>query len=186
MPAAALARFLIGKQLVRHLPEGLVTGRIVETEAYIPGDAASHAYRGRTKRNASLFLEVGHAYIYLAYGISYMVNVSAEPSCIGGGVLIRAIEPVDGIGIMRLNRGVERLTDIARGPGRLAAALRVDLRLDGTDLCQTGPLWLARGDGAACDIGESVRIGITRDAARKLRYFVRGNGFVSGPRSLNR
>ena len=142
----SLARYLIGKVLVRELPEGVASGRIVETEAYVVGDAAGHAYRGMTRRNRSLFLERGHAYVYLAYGISYMLNVSSEMPGIGAGVLIRALEPLEGIPIMRLNRGIERLRDLARGPGRLAAALRVDRRLDGLDLCREGPLWLGRGD----------------------------------------
>jgi DNA-3-methyladenine glycosylase len=133
-----LARYLIGKILARELPEGVVSGRIVETEAYVVGDAAGHAYRGMTRRNRSLFLERGHAYVYLAYGSSYMLNVSSEMPGIGAGVLIRALEPLEGIPIMRLNRGIERLRDLARGPGRLTAALRVDRRLDGLDLCRGG------------------------------------------------
>jgi DNA-3-methyladenine glycosylase len=181
----ALARYLIGKLLVRELPEGVVSGRIVETEAYVIGDAAGHAFRGMTQRNRSLFLEPGHAYVYLAYGISYMLNVSSEAPGIGAGVLIRALEPLEGIPIMRLNRGVERLRDLARGPGRLAAALRIDRGLDGLDLCQEGPLCLARGDGEVGEIGQSIRIGISRDADRPLRFYLRNSPFVSGRRSLN-
>ncbi|HVH78434.1 MAG TPA: DNA-3-methyladenine glycosylase, partial [Stellaceae bacterium] len=109
-----LARYLIGELLVRELPEGIVSGRIVETEAYVVGDAAGHAYHGMTRRNRSLFLEHGHAYVYLAYGSSYMLNVSSERPGTGAGVLIRALEPLEGIPIMRLNRGVERLRDLAR------------------------------------------------------------------------
>jgi DNA-3-methyladenine glycosylase len=187
---AALARTLIGKLLVRELPEGLASGRIVETEAYVIGDAAGHAYGGMTPRNRSLFLERGHAYVYLAYGVSFMLNVSSEASGIGAGVLIRALEPAEGVAIMRQNRGVEGLRDLARGPGRLAQALRIDRSLDGLDLCQEGPLWLAGDDRAPSEvgekkIGESVRIGISRDAERVLRFYLRGNLFVSGARSLN-
>src|SRR6202012_949239 len=138
----ALARYLIGKIVIRELPKGIVSGRIVETEAYVIGDAAGHAYRGMTPRNRALFLERGHAYVYLAYGISYMLNVSSEKAGIGAGVLIRALEPLEGIPIMQRNRGVERVHDLARGPGRLAMAMRIDLSLDGLDLCQKGPLWL--------------------------------------------
>ncbi len=181
----SLARCLLGKVLVRELPEGVASGRIVETEAYVVGDAAGHAYRGMTRRNRSLFLEPGHAYIYLAYGSSYMLNVSSEMPGIGAGVLIRAIEPLEGVPIMRLNRGIERLRDLARGPGRLAAALRVDHLLDGLDLCREGPLWLGRGDREPGEIARSIRIGISRDADRLLRFYLRGNPFVSGPRSLN-
>jgi DNA-3-methyladenine glycosylase len=182
---AALARYLIGKLLVRETPEGVVSGRIVETEAYIVGDAAGHAYRGMTARNRSVFLERGHTYVYVAYGLSNMLNVSSEAPGIGAGVLIRALEPVEGVEIMRFNRGVERLRDLARGPGRLAQALRIDRLLDGIDLCRRGPLWLARGAGEVGQIGESVRIGITKDAERVLRFYVRGSLFVSGGRALN-
>ncbi|MBZ9702125.1 MULTISPECIES: DNA-3-methyladenine glycosylase [unclassified Mesorhizobium] len=182
---AALARYLIGKIVVRELPEGIASGRIVETEAYVAGDAAGHGFRGMTPRNRSLFLECGHAYVYLAYGISYMLNVSSEMPGIGTGVLIRALEPLDGISIMRLNRGIERLRDLARGPGRLAMALRIDRSLDGLDLCREGPLWLASDGRDPGEIGQSVRIGISKDADRLLRFYVRGSPFVSGSRSLN-
>jgi DNA-3-methyladenine glycosylase len=181
----SLARALLGKILVRELPEGVASGRIVETEAYVVGAAAGHAYRGMTRRNRSLFLEPGRAYVYLAYGRSTMLNVSSEPSGIGAGVLIRALEPLEGVSIMQLNRGVDRLRDLARGPGRLTAALRVDLSLDGLDLCQEGPLWLGRGDDEPGEIGQSVRIGISRDAGRLLRFYLRDSPFVSGPRYLN-
>ena len=182
---ADLARHLIGKLLVRELPEGVASGRIVETEAYVVGDAAGHAYGGMTARNRSLFLERGHAYVYLAYGLSYMLNVSSETKGIGAGVLIRALEPVEGASIMRQNRGVERLRDLARGPGRLAAALRIDRSLDGLDLCREGPLWLARDDDEPGEIGQSVRIGISRDADRVLQFYLTHSPFVSGPGSLN-
>lgn len=181
-----LARFLIGKLIVRALPEGIVGGRIVETEAYVVGDAAGHAYRGMTNSNRVLFLEHGHAHVYLAYGLSYMLNVSSERAGTGAGVLLRAIEPLEGVPIMQRNRGVERLRDLARGPGRLTAALRVDLRLDGIDLCRKGALWLGRDDREIGEIGQSVRIGITKDADRPLRFYLRGSPFVSGPKSLNR
>jgi DNA-3-methyladenine glycosylase len=181
-----LARFLIGKTVVRTLAEGVAGGRIVETEAYDIGDPAGHAWRGMTPRNRVLFLERGYAYVYLAYGISFMLNVSSETPGIGAGVLIRAIEPTLGIGIMEQNRGTSRLRDLTRGPGRLCAALAIDRRLDGIDLCQAGPLWLGADGQTSDEIGLSKRIGITRAADSPLRFFVRGNPFVSGPRALNR
>ena len=181
-----LARFLIGKLLVRILADGVASGRIVETEAYDIGDAAGHAYRGMTPRNRALFLERGHAYVYLAYGTSFMLNVSSEAPGVGAGVLIRAIEPTDGITLMERNRGTERVRDLARGPGRLCAALGIDRRLDGIDLCQAGPLWLGSDGQVSDDIGQSKRIGITRAADSPLRFYVRGNRFVSGPQALNR
>jgi DNA-3-methyladenine glycosylase len=182
---AELAHFLIGKIVVRTLSEGVMGGRIVETEAYGIGDPAGHAYRGITPRNRALFLERGHAYVYLAYGTSFMLNVSSEACGVGAGVLIRAIEPTCGIAIMERNRGTARVRDLARGPGRLCQALAIDRRLDGIDLCQAGPLWLGSDGRAAEDIGRSKRIGITRAADSLLRFHVRGNVFVSGPQALN-
>jgi len=181
-----LARDLIGKLVVRVTPEGVLSGRIVETEAYPVGDAAGHAYRGETARNHALFGRRGHAYVYLAYGVSYMLNVSSEAVGVGAGVLIRALEPLEGIAAMQRNRRVQNLRDLARGPGRLAAALDIDRRLDGVDLCQVGPLWLARDSREASEIGTSTRIGLSKNADRLLRFYVRGDRFVSGPKALNR
>ena len=183
---ARLAHFLIGKMVVRTLAECVAGGRIVETEAYDIGDPAGHAWHGITPRNGALFLERGHAYVYLAYGTSFMLNVSSETQGVGAGVLIRAIEPTHGISIMQRNRGIERVRDLTRGPGRLCAALGIDCRLDGIDLCQIGPLWLGSDDRVADEIGRSKRIGITRAADSPLRFYVRGNRFVSGPRAFNR
>jgi DNA-3-methyladenine glycosylase len=181
----ALARFLLGKILVRELPEGQAIGRIVETEAYLEGDPACHAYRGMTRRNRSLFLEVGHAYVYVCYGVSLLLNVSSERHGTGCGVLLRALEPLAGIDLMRSARQDIRLRDLARGPGRLTSALRVGLGHDGIDLFAQGPLWIG-GDGTTVDsIGESVRIGITKGAAARLRYFVAGSPYLSGGRRLN-
>ena len=91
----------------------------------------------------------------------------------------------EGVAIMRANRGVDRLRDLARGPGRLCAALRIDRSLDGLDLCNEGPLWLGRDDHESGEIGESIRIGISKDADRPLRFYLRGSSFVSGPKALN-
>jgi DNA-3-methyladenine glycosylase len=181
-----LARYLIGKVLVRETPEGALVGRIVETEAYPIGDAAGHAYVGMTPRNRALFLCRGYAYVYCAYGVSFLLNVSSEVAGIGAGVLIRALEPLDGIPLMQRNRGLQSLRDLARGPGRLTVALDIDRRLGGADLCRMGPLRLARDDHAAPKIGVSPRIGLSRATDRLLRFYVRDNPFVSGPKKLNR
>jgi DNA-3-methyladenine glycosylase len=180
-----LARFLIGKILVHDHREGRLSGRIVETEAYVVGDAAGHAFRGRTMRNDSLFLERGHAYVYFVYGCWYALNVSAESEGTGAGVLLRALEPIEGIEHMQRWRGVERPIDLARGPGRLAMAMDVDRRYDGVDMCGRGPLWLGIDQKPRSRVASSVRIGITREVHRKLRFFERDNSFVSGPRGLN-
>jgi DNA-3-methyladenine glycosylase len=182
---AALARYLIGKTLVHEHGRERLAGRIVETEAYVVGDAAAHSFRGRTPRNGSLFLDRGHAYVYFVYGCWFALNVSGESAGIGAGVLLRALEPVEGLESMQHHRGTLRLLDLARGPGRLAMAMDVDSRFDGIDLCAPGPLWLGAPLGRRRTVvGESVRIGITREVDRKLRFFERDNAFVSGPRPL--
>jgi DNA-3-methyladenine glycosylase len=136
-----MARYLIGKVVVHDTDSGRLSGRIVETEAYPVGDAAGHAFRGKTQRIRSLYLERGHAYVYLNYGISYLLNVSSELAGVGAGVLLRAIEPVYGIELMAGFSDTTRLADIGRGPGRLTKALQVDLTQNGLDLCAAGPLW---------------------------------------------
>jgi len=184
LATVALARYLIGKVLVREHADGRTSGRIVETEAYPPGDASGHAFRGPTRRNRALYLERGHAYVYFVYGSSYMCNVTSESAGIGAGVLLRALEPLDGVDLMMLRRGTGRLSDLARGPGRLAAALAIDGRCDGIDLCAAGKLWLAAAPWAPGPIARSVRIGITREVDRVRRFYERGNAAVSGPRRL--
>jgi DNA-3-methyladenine glycosylase len=178
---AELARYLIGKTIVRNAGRNRISGRIVETEAYPPGDPSGHAYHGRTARNQSLFLGKGFAYVYFIYGTSYMLNVTAEEPRVGAGVLLRAIEPIDGINLMKRLRKTDKLTDLARGPGRLAAALEIDQRLDGVDLCANGPLWLGIAVRETAHIRTTVRIGITREVDRPLRFFEAGSPFVSGP-----
>lgn len=182
---ATLARWLIGKTLVRDAPEGRTAGTIVETEAYVPGDAAGHAYIGRTLRNNSLFLRRGHAYVYFIYGMHFALNVSGERAGVGGGALLRALEPIEGVALMEARRGTHRLTDLARGPGRLAQAMDIDRSLDGVDLCvRSNGLWLADAVRPVRHVGVSVRIGISKEAARPLRFYERGNPHVSGTRAL--
>jgi len=197
-----LARFLIGKILVRDLPgragsrassKGRLSGRIVETEAYPLGDAACHAFRGQTPRTRSLFLAHGYSYVYFAYGSCWMMNVSSEEEGTGAGVLIRAVEPLEGLPHMERHRGIAHPYDIARGPGRLASAFAIDKGLDGLDLCRRGsPIWLgvlretgeARKSSAA--IGVSTRIGLSKEAHRLLRFYERGSRFVSGSAALRK
>jgi DNA-3-methyladenine glycosylase len=180
-----LARYLIGKVVVHNTDSGRLSGRIVETEAYPIGDSAGHAFRGKTQRNRSLFLERGHAYVYLNYGISFLLNVTSELPGVGGGVLLRAIEPLAGIEQMMASAGGStRPADLGKGPGRLTKALRVDLGQDGLDLCAAGALWLAGTAHRRATIGASARIGITRDAHRLLRFYERGNPHVSGGKKL--
>ena len=186
----ALARFLIGKAVVRALVgQEVLAGRIVETEAYIQGDAACHAFNGMTPRNRSLFLRHGHAYVYLAYGTSWMLNVSSEVEGVGSGVLIRALEPLAGTETMARHRGTEKPRDLLRGPGRVAQALAIDRALDGLDLTRDKRLWLGvdatSQRTSPAKIGISTRIGLTKDAHRPLRFFLKGSRYISGPTALN-
>lgn len=179
-----LARYLIGKTLVHDSPAGRMSGRIVETEAYPVGDAAGHAFGGETPSRRSLFLERGRCYVYFTYGSCFMVNVSSEKARIGAGVLVRGLEPLEGIPLMERHRGSVRLTDLTRGPGRLAKAMDVNKRFDGVDLCAEGALWLGTAIRRTGAIGISIRIGITREVEQLYRFYERGNLYVSGLKRL--
>lgn len=187
LPAATvdLARALIGCVLVRDDDTVRTAGRIVETEAYVRDDPASHAYRGPSKRNSSMFLAPFHAYVYKIYGTSFCVNVTSEREGEGAAVLVRALEPLEGLAAMESRRGTTRVRDLARGPGRLCQALAIDLHLDGIDLLLDRRLWLAAGAAGSPAVGASRRIGITKAAERVLRFYERGNVFVSGPKGLS-
>lgn len=179
-----LSLFLIGKVVVHELPAGRVSGRIVETEAYPPGDPAGHHFRGPTPRIRSMYLAPGHVYVFFNYGAHFMLNVVSERPETAAAILIRALEPLEGIEIMQRHRKTTELLDLTRGPGRLAQALQIDRRHDGVDLCANEKLWLGAIDYPVARIGKSVRIGITRAADKLLRFFERGNPFVSGPKRL--
>jgi DNA-3-methyladenine glycosylase len=179
-----LAHYLIGKVLVHDTNSSRLSGRIVETEAYPIGDPAGHAFGGKTKRNSSLFLERGYAYVYFIYGTSFLLNVTSEVAGVGGGVLLRAIEPLDGIELMVGSQCGTSLIEVGRGPGRLTKAMQVDIEQDGVDLCNTGSLWLATSAQEPGAIGKSIRIGLTRNVNQRLRFYERDNPHVSGPKKL--
>ena len=183
-----LARYLVGKYLVHDLPQGRMSGRIVEMEAYPLGDSTSHAFSGLRSYNGSMFLARGHAYVRLTYGVSYMLNVSSEAEGTGAGVLIRAIEPLEGLPLMQARRPGVSLRDLARGPGRLTTALGIGQAFDGHDLCTGRDLWMgrmeAREEEGATPVAVTTRIGLSREMHRLLRFYVPGSPFVSGPRKL--
>lgn len=181
----ALARALIGCVLVRSSREGVVGGRIVETEAYLPGDPACHAFSGRSRRNATLFGPPHRAYVYQIYGTSFCFNLSSEAEGLGAGVLVRALEPLEGLDVMRRRRAIENTRDLCRGPGRLCGALAIDRRFEGADPLRDSRLWLAEPAGPKRRIRTSRRIGIRLAAGRRLRFYEAGNPFVSGPRHLS-
>ena len=182
-----LARALIGKILVRELPTGeLLTGRIVETEAYTLGDPSSHAFRGPTQRNASMFKRHLHAYVYFIYGSAFCLNISSEAEGTGAAVLIRAIEPLTGIETMRTLRGPTiKDRDLARGPGRLCAAFAITKSQDTLDLETDQTLWLATDTTKKFAIGTSPRIGLSKEQSRPHRFYLKSSPHLSGPRKLS-
>ena len=181
----ALAVALLGCALVRESSDGVVAGRIVETEAYLPGDPACHAYRGKSLRNATLFGPPHRAYVYQIYGTSFCFNLSSEDDGEGAGVLVRALEPLEGLGLMQARREVSSVRDLCRGPGRLCRALAIDRSFDGLDPSTHPQLWLAPTTRVPARVGRSRRIGVTKAALRRLRFYEAGNPYVSGPARLS-
>lgn len=156
-----------------------LTGRIVETEAYRGRrDPPSHAFRGPTGRNQVMFGEAGHSYVYFSYGNHWMINVTTEEIGVPGAVLIRAVEPVEGVSRMKKNRDVASLTDLANGPGNLTKAFAIDRGLNGEDLVRSRRLYVEKGERPG-RVGVSSRVGITEGVERRWRFFVAGNPFVS-------
>jgi DNA-3-methyladenine glycosylase len=185
-----VARDLLGKLLVREERSGRRVGRIVEVEAYLEDDPAAHAYAGRTERNSVLWGPPGIAYVYFIYGNHFMFNVSCLPDGKAGGVLFRALEPLEELETMARARGLHPgewrdLRLLTRGPGRLAEAFGITRERDnGKDLtAHTSDLWIGDDRTRVGRIVTTKRIGITKAAERPWRYVVAGNRFVSGGRS---
>jgi DNA-3-methyladenine glycosylase len=177
---------LLGKILVRRDGRKLLTGRIVEVEAYLGSeDPAAHASIGKTRRNAVLFGPPGYAYVYFIYGNHYCLNVSCLPDGVPGGILFRAVEPIQGMEAMFKLRGIDESSDLrrlTRGPGRLAAAFGITRDRDnGKDLADSrSDLYIADDGSTPPEMLITKRIGITKAADMPLRYVVPGNRFVSG------
>ena len=167
--------------LVRRLPDGTrVAGRIVETEAYEPGDPASHGFRGMTARNESMFGPAGRLYVYFTYGNHWMMNVVTRERGVGSAVLLRAIEPLEGMAQMQAARGRDRPLDLCSGPGKLAQAMSVDRAHDGADLVRGREVWIEAGDPVAPGhVRTSVRVGVRVGLEDRWRYVVAGDPFVS-------
>lgn len=185
IPTLALAEKLLGKIFVRILPENIVLkGRIVETEAYIAeNDEACHAWRGKTRRNQPMFQSPGTIYVYFTYGNHYMLNIVSEPENTAGAVLIRAMEPVEGISFMQRKRGMEKLTGLMSGPGKLTRALAVE---SGCNECNLfGEEFFLENAPPVPEnlVGTSRRIGISRSRELPWRKYILGNPHVSKTRS---
>lgn len=182
-PTLEVARALIGKTLSRRTAEGVTAGIIVETEAYVSAiDPSAHGYRGKTSRNAVMFGPPGHAYVYFTYGMHHCLNIVTEGEGVAAAVLLRALEPTAGIALMRSRRG-ERIADrdLARGPGRLCAALALTLADNGLDLCGDA-LWLEDTPDFPPDapIAATPRIGIAQAADWPWRFVLADSPWVSG------
>jgi DNA-3-methyladenine glycosylase len=179
-----VARALLGATLCHRTAEGVTAGRIVETEAYLRDDPACHAYRGRTARNAAMFGPPGHAYVYRIYGMHVCFNAVTGPEGIAEAVLVRALEPLAGIELMRARRGFppdapSRLDrELARGPGRLAQALAIGPDRNGADLAGSDLVLLAP-TGPPPNVVTATRVGLTRGADRPWRFLVAGSPWVS-------
>jgi DNA-3-methyladenine glycosylase len=193
-PTLSLSRRLIGSILVHNSPEGLAAGRIVETEAYLgPRDRASHSFDGRmTERNRAMFGEKGRAYIYLIYGMHRCFNVVSGKPGLPQAVLIRALEPLAGMDLMRHRLGSHahaRDHTLCRGPGKLCKALGIGTDLYGADLRGTRLFLVPRSLGKGETVAASPRINIAyaeEYTPKPWRFYMAGNSCVSGPSSLNR
>jgi len=184
--ALVVAPQLLGHWLVRDTPEGPVGGPIVETEAYIAGDAACHAAPGLTPRNRVMFGPPGHAYVYFIYGCHFCVNVVCQPAGLAEAVLIRAIEAQVGLGLLRKQRGLHKERALTNGPGKLCEAMQIDRQLNGADLCDEGSALIISENPKVEDflqkrgpVVTTVRIGLTRAADLPLRFYLDGSAFVS-------
>jgi DNA-3-methyladenine glycosylase len=174
-----VAMGLLGCRLVRILDGERLAGLIVETEAYRGRrDPASHAFRGRTKRNEVMFGPAGHAYVYFTMGAHFCLNITTEQNVMPAAVLIRAIEPAEGIDVMKRNRGLDDLNRLADGPGKLTRALKIERDLNGEDIVRSSSLYLELGT-IPKRISKSSRIGISAGKSFRWRFYVEGSEFVS-------
>jgi DNA-3-methyladenine glycosylase len=183
-PTLEVAQELLGKYLVRRHPDGIAVGRIVETEAYIgPQDKACHAARGRTARNEVMFGPAGYAYVYLIYGMYDCLNLVTEAVDFPAAVLIRAVEPAEGIDLMRERRRTKKLRNLTSGPGKLCRAFAIDRSLNGGDLCGQILYVEDRGEPSPAYLTRP-RIGVDYAGVWKnkpWRFLIRDNEFVSSP-----
>lgn len=180
-PATEVAPDLLGHVLVRRHPDGTrARVRLVELEAYEPDDPGSHAFRGMTSRNQVMFGPPGHLYVYFTYGMHFCMNAVTRRAGEGSAVLLRAGEPLEGMGEMRARRGRERETDLCSGPGRFTQALGIARPENGVDLVGGDSVWVERGSRAE-SIGVGIRVGV-HDTSRSWRYWLEESPFVSRAR----
>lgn len=177
-PAEQAAKRLLGCELVREIDGHTLRVRIVETEAYDQADEASHTYNGRTKRNDAMFKSAGHLYVYFTYGMHHCLNIVCGPDGFGSGVLVRAVEPIEGSDIIEARRGMTGI-NCTNGPGKICAALGVDRSLSGHDL-STPPIQLVQRPALApTAITTGPRVGISKAVHELRRFYITGNPYVS-------
>ncbi|HEX5798250.1 MAG TPA: DNA-3-methyladenine glycosylase [Candidatus Saccharimonadales bacterium] len=174
-----LANTLLGCELVHESSEGTTAGIIVETESYHETDEASHSYKYRSKRNEVMFGPSGHVYVYFTYGIHWCFNIVAEPEGIGAGVLIRALEPTQGIELMKKRRNKQDVLNLANGPAKLVQAMGISKADYGKPLYK-GKLYLNKAESKGVKIAFGPRIGISKAQEKPWRFWIEGNSFVSG------
>ena len=176
---ALVARNLLGKVLVRRIGREVLSGKIVETEAYYgEGDPASRAFRGEKTYNRVMFREPGRIFVYMVHS-HWLLNFVAHQEGEVGAVLIRSLEPLQGIEVMSKNRGVEDIHALTTGPGKLTRAIGITNELNGKDITKDGPLVVVEGDKGDFEIGTSYRVGVRVDLPQELRFFIKGNRFLS-------
>lgn len=175
--AVTAARQLLGWKLVHHTPEGTTAGFIVETEAYTMNDPASHSFVGRTARTAPMFGRAGTLYIYFIYGKHYCVNIVCGPPGVAEAVLIRALEPTEGLTLMQQRRGTQNQRQLTNGPARLAQAMAIGPAHNG-ELLQQGSVRLEPGIQGS-EVTQTTRIGITKATHQPWRFYLTGNAYIS-------
>lgn len=178
-PTLEAARELLGKVLVHETREGRCAGAIVEAEAYLgPADPACHSARGCTPRTSAMFGPEGHAYVYFIYGMYFCFNVVTQPAGVAEAVLVRALQPLEGLDLMRRRRGVEKLSALASGPGKLCAAMGITRACNGLDLTRP-PLWIEDRGAPPGEVVWRPRVGINVATEHPWRCYLKGNRFVS-------
>lgn len=178
-PTIEVAKSLLGCHLIHETPEGKTSGIIVETEAYLHDDPASHTFNGKTPRNTVMFGPPGKAYIYFTYGMYYCFNVSTNKEGIGEGVLIRALEPLEGIDLMKKRRKTDKIKQLCSGPAKLVIAMGIKKTYLGHDLSNP-PLQILHSAGKKdFKIIKTERIGISTGRDLPHRFYIKGNEFIS-------
>lgn len=177
-PASQTAPKLLGCRLLHESEQGITSGRIIETEAYEENDPASHSYSGRTERNHVMFGPPGLAYVYFTYGMHYCFNIVTGPAGRGEAVLIRSLEPLEGIELMRKRRGRRELNNLCSGPAKLVQAMGITADHNGQNL-SAGRLRLLAAENTDFDVVRTTRIGIKKSTDKKLRFYIQNNPYIS-------